>query len=402
MPRRHLVLISQIPLWSMGRRTGGPAFISTLEHLGRHFDVSLITPETEYVDPSAVPAGVTLHTFHHRLHGALRSVPKLGWLTDTLGWFTFQWSAWPLVKRIAKDRRPDIVYGYEIYGVPVARKAADRFLVPMVARYQGTLMTERRHQRFAGLRYLKHLRALRTPADLIVMTDDGTQGDVILRDLGHPDARVRFWMNGVDRAITQAPPSDIRAELGIAEDVPLLLTVSRLMLWKRVDRAIALLGELARRGSTAQLVVVGVGPLRERLEQQAAEKGVRERVHFVGGVERERLAAFYRAASLLLSLYDYSNLGNPAFEAMLLGTPLLALDVGGTDHLVHDGENGLLVQQADDPKALADVVERLLADPAGLRALGRRAAEWAAANLWDWDARMNAEFAAIDDLLRDR
>jgi glycosyltransferase involved in cell wall biosynthesis len=396
--RRHIVLISQIPLWSMGKAVGGPALSNTLRALGQHYRVSLVTPQLDYVEHGDLPEGVELHEFRHYLHGAFRQVRKVGWITDTLAWFTFRWSAWPIVQRLFRDDHVDLVYGYEIYGVPVAARAAKRFGVPMVARYQGTLMSSRRHERLAGLRYYKHLAALRKPADLYVMTDDGTLGDEVLLDLGHPGDKILFLMNGVDRSILDAEPVDVRAPLGIGPDTPLLLTVSRLNGWKRVDRAIDALAELDRRGSSAHLAVVGVGSLEGRLRELAAQRGLGERVHFVGGVPRDELAGYYRAASMLLSLYDYSNLANPVIEAMLLGCPVLALDVGGTDHLVQDGVNGVLLSDPD-PVAIADQVAARLADGAGLRDLGQRASVWANENLWTWDERMAAEIERIDALM---
>ena len=178
-----------------------------------------------------------------------------GWLTDTLGWYSFRRDAWPIVRELCSAGDVDLVYGYEIYGVPVARRAADEFRLPMVARYQGSLMSWRRKERLASLRYLKHLSALKTRADLYVMTDDGTLGDELLRDLGHP-ARSRSVPHERRRPrdLRVARSHDVRERLGIPADAPLLLSVSRLMNWKRVDRVIRTLGELARAGSDAHLV----------------------------------------------------------------------------------------------------------------------------------------------------
>ncbi len=403
MRRAHLLMVSQIPLWSMGKATGGPAFRETLTHLGRRFDISLVTPDLEYVDESAIPEGVALHTFHHRLHGVARHIRKIGWVTDTLGWYTFRSSAWPIVKRIHEERPIDLAYGYEIYGVPVARRAADRFDVPMVARYQGTLMSGRLSERLPRLRYHKHLAALRTAADLVIMTDDGTLGDRVLEQLGHDASRVRFWMNGVDHSISQSTVTgpEVRRELGIGSDALVLLTVSRLSHWKRVDRAIDVASLLHERGEPVELVIVGSGPEESKLRERAEASSARGRVRFVGGVERSRLPGHYRAADILLSLYDYSNLANPVLESMVLGTPVLALDAGGTSNLVIDGTNGVLVENADPP-SIADSVSRLLSDADTRAALGRRSAEWASRNLWDWDARMAAEVAEIERLLAAR
>lgn len=398
---RHIVMVSQIPLWSMGKAVGGPAFHSTVNALAERFRVSLVAPRLDYVDPADLPEGVTLHQFEHRLHGLWRQVRKLGWVTDTLGWYTFRRDAQPIVDELCAKGDVDLLYGYEIYGVPVVRRAATRFKLPMVARYQGSLMSTRRHERLAWLRYWKHLQALKTPADLIVMTDDGTLGDELLRDLGHSAERVRFWMNGADFSIRELPSRDVRGELGIPPERKLLLTVSRLSYWKRVDRAIRALAELLARGVDAQLVIVGVGPEEAKLRTLAEELGVTDRVLFAGGVARPDLPSYYRSADVLLSLYDYSNLGNPAIEAIVLGRPVVALNVGGTDHLVHDGVNGLLVDDAG-PASVADAVQPLLEDRARAEDLGRRAGEWADGCLWTWRQRMDAEIEALEELMASR
>jgi glycosyltransferase involved in cell wall biosynthesis len=396
---RHIVIISQIPFWSMGKDVGGPAFTETITHLSKRFRISLVQPRSAHVDAADLPANIELHTFEHRFHGLWRDVRKLGWVTDTLGWYSFTGSAWPIVRELCAKGDVDAVYGYEIYGTPVARRAAREFGLPMIARFQGTLMSTRQHMRLSTLRFWKHVRGLSEPADLIVMTNDGTLGRDYLMSLGQPAERIKFWMNGVDRAIADVPRHDVRQELDIPSDVHMLLTVSRLSGWKRVDRAIGVVAGLAAQHVDARLVIVGTGSQEARLREIAAALGVSERVVFAGAVAREELASYYGSADLLLSLYDYSNLGNPAIEAMLLGVPLLAYDVGGTRDLVKDGINGVLIADADDATALASRVRTLLADPAALRALGDAAAMWARSNLWTWDERISAEADAIDALI---
>jgi len=398
MPNRHIVLISQIPLWSMARAVGGPAFHRTLLGLAEKYRVTLVTPRLDYVDRSDMPDNVELVEFDHRLHGLWRGVRKVGWITDTLAWYTFKWSAWGAVKRVCEAGDVDLVYGYEIYGSPVASKAGKRFGLPVVARYQGTLMTTKRHMRLAWLRFWKHLRALSTPADLIIMTNDGTQGDALLREIGVPEKRIRFWMNGADFSITELPVRDVRADIQVPEGTPLLLTVSRLSYWKRVDRALRVLAEIRDRGTDAHLIVVGTGHEESSLTSLAAELGVAPFTHFVGGIARDELASYYASADVMLSLYDFSNLANPVIEAIVLGRPVVALDAGGTSDLVRDGINGRLIPMAEEG-SVASVTDALLRDEAARERLGSTAAVWARENLWTWDQRLAAEREALDELM---
>lgn len=392
-------MVSQIPLWSMGRNVGGPAFQQTVRHLSRRYRIALVQPELDYVGNEDLPENVELHTFRHRFHGALRHVPKLGWVADTLGWYSFGWSAWPVVRTLCERGDVSLVYGYEIYGAPVARRAASAFGLPLVTRFQGTLMSQRRYMPLSNLRFWKHVRGLATPADLVIMTNDGTQGAEYLRSLGHPLERIRFWMNGFDRDIEQFAVRDVREELGIPAGAPLLLTVSRLSNWKRVDRSVNALAALRARGLDAWLVVVGVGPERSRLENLASGLGIADRVVFAGAVPRGSLASYYRSADLVLSLYDFSNLANPVIEAMVLGAPVLAYEVGGTSELVKDGVNGLLTPDADDAVGLAGLLGRLLQDEEGLRRLGASARTWALDNVWTWQERMQVEADDLDSLI---
>lgn len=394
----RIVLISQIPLWSMGNSVGGPAIHNTLRVLGQHFQVELATPRVGYVSGADLPEGVTLHEFEHHLHGLWRDVRKVGWVTDSLAWYTFQWGAWPIVRKLCERGDVDLVYGYEIYGVPVARRAADEFKIPMVARYQGTTMCFRQYERLAGLRYFKHWKALKTPADLYIMTDDGSGGDDILAALGHPPEKLFFPMNGKDLSILSEKPSNVVDALAIPEGSPLFITVCRLTTLKRVDRAIDAVAHLNRRGIDAHLAIIGVGHQEGPLRAQAAALGISDKVRFVGSVRRQELAAYYRAASGLLALGIYSNLGNPLFEAMVMGTPVFALDEGHTDHLVHHNVNGVLLKDPD-PEAIAADLEDWLRRPKDLRALGERGREWITDNLWTWDERVEAEAERLNEVI---
>lgn len=399
---RHIVMISQIPLWSMGQSIGGPAFEQTIRHLARHFRLSLVQPEVDYVSHADLPENVTLHAFPHRAHGLWRHVPKLGWLTDTLAWYGFRRSAWPIVRDLCSRGDVDLLYGYEIYGAPVASKAAKAFGLPSVSRYQGTLMTERTRMHYSRLRFHKHVAGLSVPADLVIMTNDGTGGFDYLVSVGHPRERIRFWMNGVDRAVLEIPTRDVRPEIGAPAGSHLLLTVSRLSFWKRVDRSIRLVAALRDRDVDAHLAVVGSGHEEGRLRELATALSVADRVHFAGGVARADLPSYYASADVLLSLYDFSNLANPVLEAMLLGTPIVAYDVGGTRDLVVDGVNGILIDGPDDVDALVRAVRPLLDDSERRNLLSRSAREWASQNLMDWDARMRLEIVELDSLIGGR
>jgi hypothetical protein len=158
-------------------------------------------------------------------------------------------------------------------------------------------------------------------------------------------------------------PRFARRALGLASDVPVLLSVGRLVPRKGVDNTIRALGVLVRRlGVPAELLVVGGDsdiadpvstPEIGRLRAVAAECGVADRVTFTGRRSRELLKLYYSAADVLVTTPWYEPFGMTPVEAMACGTPVVGARVGGIKYSVLDGRTGYLVPP-HDPVALAE------------------------------------------------
>ncbi len=309
-------------------------------------------------------------------------------------------------ERILAGEKVDALYAYEVHGALAVRRLRRRFRLPTVARFQGTVLHPTLGSPLARLRKFEEVLALRLPADLYIMTDDGTQGDEVLARL-NPSAmgKLRFWRNGLDMNWLQPPSQGERAAersvLGIADDAFVLLTASRLAAWKRVDRALAALPQILRSTPQALLLIVGDGEERANLERQAREVGAAGRVRFVGAVPQERVAGYMHAADAFLALADLSNVGNPLLEAMACGLPVVALDAGDTRTLVRDGDTGRLLASGV-PDEVARAVAALAEDVAERRRLGDGARRYAESRFWTWEARLEAELEEVERLVGDR
>ena len=159
---------------------------------------------------------------------------------------------------------------------------------------------------------------------------------------------------------------------------PLLLTVGRLAPTKGFGDAVRALSILGRRARAPRLVLVGDGPERGRLEALARELGVEARVWFAGSITREELLPFYRRAWLLVApSVELKNgrrdgIPNVVTEAMAMGLPCVGTRAAGLEEAIVPGETGALCDPGD-PESLADALERLLAHPEELDAMGSRA-----------------------------
>jgi glycosyltransferase involved in cell wall biosynthesis len=117
-----------------------------------------------------------------------------------------------------------------------------------------------------------------------------------------------------------------------------------------------------------EIRIVGVGDLTEQLKQQAAAVNDGAEIIFTGKLSPEDLANEYKTANVftLPAIVDHKGdtegLGVVLIEAMELGLPIVASNVGGIPDVVVDGESGILVPEKD-PAALADAFKRLEADP---------------------------------------
>jgi len=144
--------------------------------------------------------------------------------------------------------------------------------------------------------------------------------------------------------------------------------------------------ELAAAAEGLNLVVAGDGPLRDRLPGALG---------FLPASELERL---YERAALVVCPSRRDGFNMVCAEAMAHGRPVGATSVGGLRELVVDEETGLLVPP-HDPPALRAAIDRLLADEALRRRLGKAARE-RVAELCAWDRVVDATIAAYEEAVR--
>jgi glycosyltransferase involved in cell wall biosynthesis len=159
----------------------------------------------------------------------------------------------------------------------------------------------------------------------------------------------------------------LRRELGAADGRPLVGIVARLAPIKRHEDFIAATAAVAARMPGAMFAIVGDGERRDVLEALTRQRGLAERVRFLGW--RRDLEAIY--ADLDVVALTSANEGSPVslIEAMAASRPVVATAVGGVPDLVTHGENGLLVEPGN-PSATADALVTLLGDDQRRRAMG--------------------------------
>jgi glycosyltransferase involved in cell wall biosynthesis len=180
-------------------------------------------------------------------------------------------------------------------------------------------------------------------------------------------------------------------------DAPLVVAVGRLMPAKHFDDIIRLLAPLRERLPGFELVIVGEGDERPKLESEIRRLGASDFVRLAGRISDEELISLYQRAWLLTAASEAEGWGMTITEAAACGTPAVVTDIGGHRDAVEAGVSGDLVPLAD----LGAVIEAVLTNPDRLARLQRGAL--ARADKLTWEATALATYRELtDDAVRRR
>jgi D-inositol-3-phosphate glycosyltransferase len=212
-------------------------------------------------------------------------------------------------------------------------------------------------------------------------------------------AKVTVIPLGVDLERFQpVDKAEARAALGL-KDERIVLFVGRLEPLKGVDILINAAALLESDVDCSVLIVGGDESSRAqmaRLRGLARERGIEERVAFVGAVDHDKLPLYYSAADVCVVPSHYESFGLVAVEAMASGLPVVASRVGGLTGTVKDGETGYLIPWLC-PEPFAERIELLLDNEPLRRNLGEAARE--AVGRYRWESVVAAVLDVYRELL---
>ncbi len=197
------------------------------------------------------------------------------------------------------------------------------------------------------------VRFLLTRADLLVTPSRALKNNIER----YYTAKVR--VNVIPYLYIPQPFRELtREELGLREDLKYLICVGRFVPIKNLGLFIRV---LARLDKNVHGLIIGDGPEKKNLELLTEEIGISDRIHFLGKQFGEKKFQYLSCADVYVLSSISETLPVVLQEAMQVGLPIVATKCGGSEELVENGFNGLLVGQ-NDPAALAEAVKKILAD----------------------------------------
>lgn len=282
----------------------------------------------------------------------------------------YMWKLW------RASRFADVVFAQDTVsvGLPAALVAQWRGL-PLVLRVPGDFAWEQATQRFGvqetidafqGRAYGWRVELLRRVQRWVV-----NRADRVLAPSRYFADLVSCWLIPGKRPV-EAIYNGVSVPMLIRQstNVPTILTAARLVPWKGIDVLIRILADLP---SSTRLVIVGEGPDRSRLEELARSIGVHERVEFTGALPRETALQRVINADIFVLASTFESFSFQLVEAMMLGSAIVAQDIGNLQEMVKHEVSALLVPPQMGQSGLQQAIMRLLEDRALRERLGETA-----------------------------
>jgi glycosyltransferase involved in cell wall biosynthesis len=333
----------------------------------KRYDVLLIkgtSPVEDSADPEgqAVQANIAdAREAQVRLLTVQHLVRNLRPLRDLIAFFS--------LLRIIRRERPHIVHTHTSKAGILGRWAAFCCRVPIIVHtphghvfwgYFGLLKTR--------LFILLERRTARITSAIVALTPQEREDHLHLHIA--PVGKFTVIHSGVDleRFFAGRPqPAETKAALGIPPEMTVVGTAGRLTAVKGQEVLIRAAAELIRSGERIILVLLGEGELRQGLEQLALDLGIAENVRFLGW--RPDVARIMASCDIFCLPSRNEGMGKVLVEAMAMGIPIIASDIGGIKDMIRPGENGLLVP-AGDVHAWTEAISRLCLNPESRRGMG--------------------------------
>lgn len=384
MKKKILLVLPGV--WSMGKNKGMPTIHHLITALQERYNVSLLTPDINVVkeDYSSVDIfHIKTLTINFRNKYLQYFLARVNYLIACIS---------VLRHGFAKKQKYDLIYAN--YALPGVKVLSVLWSIPLVIRIYGTFLYPILSNFLKKLVKYEELFLFKTNADLYVITNDGTFGDLVAAYYGVDNSKILFLMNGVN-----VPSVDFfnRNEICVPDGAKILLTTSRLVNWKRVDRIVKAM--LNTTSNNLFLIIAGDGPELSGLKEMANSD---VRIMFLGAVDGMTVEKLFNISDWYITMHDVSNIGNPTLQALKCGLPVLTCATGNTHELINEKRNNGICIEFNDEEELIRKISCVLGD-ISINKIDdqcyKNGVQNTARELMNWSQRIELEIDAIERLL---
>jgi glycosyltransferase involved in cell wall biosynthesis len=272
--------------------------------------------------------------------------------------------------RLFRSRAYTIVHTHSVKAGLLGRVAAWCARIPLIVHTLHGVpfrITDDFKSRF----YIVYERTLGLITDCFVCVGEVLRQEISAWKIA-PERKLITIYSGIEFP-SYAPKKSVlvtKQSLGVERAGPIIGCIGRLSEQKAQEYLVEAVALLAPKYPAIKLLLVGEGGLRPQLEKQIVELGVSAHVALLG--ERGDVADLLTIFDVYAMASRWEGVGRALTEAMHAGLPIVATPVNGVIELVTHEETGLLAP-IENARALADAVDRLVANPELARRLGANA-----------------------------
>ena len=294
--------------------------------------------------------------------------------------------------RKAKALDADFIYDRYITFNAGALWAARFCHIPLVLEVNAPLALERSNESDEKLHFKKLAHYLEryvcSNADMTLVVS--TPLKCYLESIGVPKGKCVVMPNGVDQVKFRPMPkkNELIQKLEIPVDSVVIGFTGILRPWHGVEMLITAVADLKKLGKSVYLLIVGDGPIWEKLDKELQKAGLSECSKITGRIAHDKIADY-------VSLFDIAVSPKATFyaspmkitEYMAMGKAVVAPDSENLIDMIDDGENGILFKK-DSTASLTECLDKLFGSAELRQQMGQNAREKVETRLnWEWNAR---------------
>jgi glycosyltransferase involved in cell wall biosynthesis len=205
-------------------------------------------------------------------------------------------------------------------------------------------------------------------ASKVVVNSNATKNSLLKSAPWLQSDKIRVIYHGIDPILfSHKKTKDLRAELGIHLQHPLIGFVGRLNVQKGVTYLLQAFEQVLKQTPEAELLIVGEGDLKKDIETTAKEKGFRNSIHLVGF--RDDIPNVMSTIDLLILPSVWEGFGIVLIEAMAAEKPCVTTNISSMPEIVINGKTGYVVPPENSGK-LAEAIIELVQDPLKANGMG--------------------------------
>lgn len=304
-----------------------------------------------------------------------------------------------------KKFNPSVICAYEVFAVkPVlkAKKRCKQKNIKYLAKFQGTVLGfdyQKISDPVIYKRYSPDVEAFKlcNAFDLCAITNDGTNGNKVLSYFGVDSDKILYDPNGISQYIKDIKPNIRIDNTFDGVETINLFTLSRLIGWKRIYLSIEIMHKLVNilKCHRYALHIYGHGSDSEirALTDLIGKYHLSAYVHIYGAVEHDDLIDVYNQNHIMVSLYKYTNVTNPVFEALYLNKPVITLHDDNLDNILQKIETDrVFIFNDEGEDGITDSISAFL-HTQHFQFLGENNS---VSDVFDWKARIDNELKLLN------